>query len=197
MGAAALGGKCRETGYDRRRQSAVKWKPELRHIINIWRELSVRVNLRHRCHRDFQTSNRWLTPRREMIDYLTKEQHFKVCLTYKYDKREIALSNKDYAQRCENREIAFNKHKRGLRIWANEFRRGGTLPRETKTHLRERRCCEDDERNCGEQVAYDNHMERLSALAFAKITHSETRELRYRRVDFLFKNCASFTPHRG
>ena len=38
---AALGGKCRETGYDRRRQSAVKWKPELRHVINIWRELSV------------------------------------------------------------------------------------------------------------------------------------------------------------
>lgn len=42
IGAAALSGKCRETGYDRRRQSAVKWKPELRHIINIWRELSVR-----------------------------------------------------------------------------------------------------------------------------------------------------------
>jgi hypothetical protein len=38
--AVAPGGKCRETGYDRRSQSAVKWKPGLRHVINIWRELS-------------------------------------------------------------------------------------------------------------------------------------------------------------
>lgn len=74
-------------------------------------------------------------------------------------------------------EIVFNKYKRGLRIWANEFCGRGVLPQEMKTHVRKmtqlshlgefkdeaeketlgnERCYEDDERGCGEQVAYDN-----------------------------------------
>ncbi|KYM83598.1 hypothetical protein ALC53_05998 [Atta colombica] len=55
MGVVGLDGKCRETGYDRRRQSAVKWKPELRHIINIWRELSVWGPLNYEQHSPFGT----------------------------------------------------------------------------------------------------------------------------------------------
>lgn len=33
-------------------------------------------------------------------------------------------------------EIAFNKYKRGLRIWANQFCGRGVLPQEMKTHVR-------------------------------------------------------------
>jgi len=55
MGVVGLDGKCRETGYDRRRQSAVKWKPELRHIIDIWRELSVWGPLNYEQHSPFGT----------------------------------------------------------------------------------------------------------------------------------------------